>query len=66
MADRKKTKDETRKHIEMLRHCMDLQSDMKEAHMKGLLIPKEWADISAIPPMPGKDRITKQKSPFCF
>lgn len=58
MTNRKRTKDEMRKHVEMLRHCMDVQSDLKEAHLKGLIIPKEWADISGIPPMPGKDRIT--------
>ena len=58
MTERKRTKDEMRKHIEMLGHCMDVQADMKEAHVKGLIIPKEWADVSGIPPMPGKDRIT--------
>lgn len=58
MTDRKLSKQEQRKHIEMLQHCMGLQLDMKEAHLKELIIPKEWAEISAIPAMPGKERIT--------
>ncbi len=58
MANRKPTKDEQRKHVEMLRQCMDVQRDLREAHLKELIIPKEWAEIAAIPPMPGKERIT--------
>ncbi len=58
MADRKRSKEEMRKHVEMLRHCMDVQSELQEAHLKGLIIPKEWAEVSGIPAMPGKERIT--------
>ncbi len=58
MAERKRTKEEARKYIELLNNCMNLQIDMQHAHLKDLIIPKEWSEISTIPPVQVKERIT--------
>lgn len=58
MTKPKLTKQEQKDHLAMLRSCLELHSEIRQAHLKGLIIPREWSEIAAIPPMPGKDRIT--------
>lgn len=58
MTEPKRTKAEERRYTELLIETIDMNRELRDAHLKGLIIPADWHDIAKETPKPKRDKIT--------
>ena len=54
----KRSKTQERRYAELMAESVTLQADMRAAHLKDLIIPADWHEISKEPPKGRGRRIT--------
>lgn len=58
MSEPKRTRSETQSHAEMMIELMDIETDIRNRHLKRTIMPEDWSTIAAERPVPKKARMT--------